>query len=114
MVEEKKLVEDLFKEVHNDTGKGVYGMSEVIELLMGNVVQTVLITDNIDLHRIEGKCGGCGNVQEDIVQRSFVIPKKTEYNTNPCIECNTMNVVVTESDIVDYLQTLSSKFGVSP
>lgn len=111
MVEEKKLVEDLFKEINSHSGLGSYGLKEVIEFLKNNVVKTLIITDNTNLHRIEGKCKRCQNIQEDIVERPQVIPKKTELTNNPCPSCKAMEVEVTEQDIVDYLQLLASKTG---
>lgn len=111
MVEEKKLVEDLFREIDTQTGKGAYGLQEIIEYLKNNVVKILIITDNTNLHRVEGKCKRCQHMQEDIVERPHVIPKKTEYSNNPCPECKAMEVEVNEQDIVDYLETLAAKTG---
>lgn len=111
MVEEKKLVEDLFREINTQTGKGAYGLQEIIEYLKNNVVKILIITDNTNLHRVEGKCKRCQHMQEDIVERPHVIPKKTEYSNNPCPECKAMEVEVNEQDIVDYLETLAAKTG---
>jgi len=105
------MVEDLFREINTNTGKGSYGLQEVIEFLKNNVVQTLLITDNTNLHRVEGKCKRCQNIQEDIVERPLVIPKKTEFSNKPCPGCNAMEVEVNEQDIVDYLELLSAKTG---
>jgi peptide chain release factor subunit 1 len=83
MVEEKKLIEDLFREVNSHSGLGVYGLQDVIELLKNNVVKTLMITDDTNLNRVEGKCRRCQNIQEIIVERRDVIPKKTEYSIPP-------------------------------
>ena len=111
LVEEKKLVEDLFREINTNTGKGSYGLQEVIEFLKNNVVKTLLITDNTNLHRVEAKCKRCKHIQEDIVERPLVIPKKTEYKNNPCPDCKSMDIEVNEQDIVDYLQIIAAKTG---
>jgi len=111
LVEEKKLVEDLFREINGNTGKGSYGLGEVIEYLKNNVVQTLIITDDTNLHRVEGKCKRCQHIQEEIVERPLVIPKKTEYSNKPCPGCNAMEVEVNEQDIVDYLELLAAKTG---
>ncbi|AFS80881.1 peptide chain release factor 1 [Candidatus Nitrosopumilus koreensis AR1] len=111
LVEEKKLVEDLFREINGNTGKGSYGLQEVIDFLKNNVVETLIITDNTNLSRVEGKCKRCKHLQEDIVERPDVIPKMTEYSSNPCPSCKAMEVEVNEQDIVDYLELLASKTG---
>lgn len=109
LVEEKKMIEDLFREINTNTGKGSYGLQEVIGYLKNNIVQTLLITDNTNLHRVEGKCKRCQHIQEEIVERPLVIPKKTEYSSKPCPGCNAMEVKVDEQDIVDYLEILAAK-----
>ena len=111
LVEEKKLVEDLFREINGNSGKGSYGLQEVIEFLKNNVVKTLIITDNTNLNRVEGKCKRCQHIQEEIVERPLVIPKKTEYSNKPCPGCNAMEVQVNEQDIVDYLEILAAKIG---
>ena len=111
MVEEKKLIENLFREINTNTGKGSYGLQEVLEFLKNNVVQTLIITDNTNLSRVEGQCKRCKHIQEDIIERPLVIPKKTEYKNNPCPECKAMEVEVNEQDIVDYLELLAAKTG---
>ena len=111
MVEEKKLVEDLFREINSHSGKGSYGLQEIIEYLKNNVVKTLIINDDTNLHRVEGKCKRCQHIQEEIVERSQVIPKKTEYTNNPCPSCKSMEVNANEQDIVDYLELLAAKTG---
>jgi peptide chain release factor subunit 1 len=111
LVEEKKMIEDLFREINTNTGKGSYGLQEVIEYLKNNVVKTLLITDNTNLHRVEAKCKRCEHVQEEIVERPLVIPKKTEYRNSPCPDCKAMDMEVNEQDIVDYLEIIAAKTG---
>ena len=111
MVEEKKLVEDLFRHINSHSGLGVYGLKDIIELLQNNVVDTLIITDDTNLHKVEGKCRRCQNTQEAIVERVEVIPTKTKFTTNPCPGCNAMEVEANERDIVDYLSLMAAKTG---
>ena len=111
MVEEKKIIEHLFRHVNSHSGLGVYGLQDVIDLLKNNVVETLIITDDTNLHRVESKCKRCQQVQEAIVERPQVIPKKTEFSNASCKECNTMDSSIAEQDIVDYLATLAAKTG---
>ncbi|PIN82193.1 MAG: peptide chain release factor 1 [Nitrosopumilales archaeon CG11_big_fil_rev_8_21_14_0_20_33_24] len=111
MVEEKKLIEDLFREINSHSGLGVYGLQDVIELLKNNVVKILIITDDTNLNRVEGICRRCQHLQEVIVERRDVIPKKTEYASKPCPGCNAMEVEPNEQDIVDYLELLAAKTG---
>lgn len=113
MVEEKKMVEELFKHINTNTGLGSYGMNEVINYLKNNVADKIVITDDTDLHRLENKCSRCNNIEEFIVERQNVIPKKTELSNAPCPNCKSTGSEVTEQDIVDYLALLATKTGTS-
>ena len=111
MVEEKKLVDDLIREINSHSGLGTYGMKEIIELLKNNVVKTLIITDDTNMCRVEGRCKRCGIIQDEILEMPQVIPKKTEFTSKPCPGCNSMEVDAIEQDIVDYLELLAAKTG---
>ena len=111
MVEEKKIVEKLFQHINSHSGLGVYGLKEIIELLKNNVVDTVIITNDTDLNRIEVKCKRCQHVQEEFVERPNVIPRKTDLLNSPCPNCKAADLEATEQDLVDYLALISAKKG---
>ena len=111
MVEEKQIVEKLFQHINSHSGLGTYGLNEIIELLKKNVVDTIIITDDTDLNRIEIKCKRCQHIQEEMVERPNVIPRKTELLNSPCPSCKSMDLVVSEQDIVDYLALIAVKTG---
>lgn len=113
MVEEKKMVEDLFREINSHSGLGAYGLQDIINFVKNNVAKTVIITDNTDLHRIEAKCKRCQHTSEEIVERPEVIPTKTKFTNNPCPSCNAMEVEANEQDIVDYLALIGAKTGTN-
>jgi len=111
MVEEKQIVEKLFKHINSHSGLGTYGLNEIIELLKNNVVETLIITDNTDLYRIEVKCKRCQHIQEEILERPKVISRKTELLNSPCPNCKAMDLEATQQDIVDYLALIAAKTG---
>jgi peptide chain release factor subunit 1 len=113
MVEEKKMVEELFKHINTNTGLGAYGLKEVINYLKNNVADKIVITDDTNLHRIESKCNRCQDIQEFIVERPSVIPKKTELANSPCTNCKSTDSEINEQDIVDYLALIATKTGTS-
>ena len=113
LVEEKQIVEKLFRQINTNSGLGVYGLNEILNYLKNNVVDTIIVTDNIDLYRIESKCSKCKNIQEDIVERTKVIQTKTELKNTPCSSCKSLGVIVLEQDIVDYISLLGAKTGTN-
>ena len=111
MVEEKQIVEKLFKQINSSSGLGAYGLNEVINYLKNNVADTIIVTDKIGLYRIEAKCNRCDDIQEKIIERLKVIQTKTEFENSPCTSCKSEDISVTEQDIVDYLSLLATKTG---
>lgn len=111
MVEEKKLVEKLFGHINSHSGLGTYGLAEVLGLLKNNVVETLLITDDIDLHVVTAGCRRCKNAQEEIVSRPEVIPKKTEMTGRPCPGCGATDFETAEKDIIDHLALTGAQTG---
>ncbi len=111
LVEEKKLVDGLFREINSQSGLGAYGMKETIDMLQNNIVKTLIITDNTNTYRVEGQCKRCHNTREEIIDMQQVIPKKTEFANNPCPSCNAMEVEVKSQDIIDYLELMAAKMG---
>jgi len=111
MVEEKKIVEELFKHINSNTGLGAYGMKEVINYLKNNVADKIIVTDDTNLYRIECKCKKCQNIQEDIVELPKVIPRKTELLNTACPNCKSTDSEVNQQDIVDYLALFATKTG---
>ena len=111
MVEEKKIVEELFKHINNNSGLAAYGLKEIINLLKNNVVSQIIITNDIDLHRIEIKCKRCNNITEEIVERLQVIPKKTELLNLPCPNCKSKDSEAATQDIIDYFSLIATKTG---
>lgn len=109
--EEKKLVEKLFREINNRSGLGVYGLKDIMGFLKNNVVDTILITDDTNLHRLEVTCRRCKNIQEEILEHNKVITRKTELLNQPCPSCKSMDSEATVQDIVDYLSTIAIPFG---
>src|SRR3972149_2788162 len=116
MVEEKKMVEDLFKHINTNTGLGSYGMKEVISYLKNNVVDKLVITDDTNLHRVEATCKRCKNIKKyprSNCGPSTSIPKKTEFLNSPCPNCKSTDSEVIEQDIVDYLSLIATKTGTT-
>ncbi|MEM3172374.1 MAG: peptide chain release factor aRF-1, partial [Candidatus Nitrosotenuis sp.] len=109
--EEKKLVEKLFREINSRSGLGVYGMADILQLLKNNVVDTLLITDDTNLYRLEVKCKRCQNVQEEIIERPKLIPRQTEMLNKPCPACKSMDQEAVSQDIVDYISLIATPVG---
>jgi peptide chain release factor subunit 1 len=111
MVEEKKIIEKLFQEINTNTGLGSYGLKEVIEMLKKNIAGMVIISDDINMSRIEKTCKRCSNVEEELIEQGKRISKKTEMKSQACSECKAMDSEITDQDLIDYIALIASKTG---
>ena len=111
MVEEKKIIEKLFQEINTNTGLGSYGLKEVIEMLKKNIAGMVVISDDINMSRIEKTCKRCSNVEEELIEQGKRISKKTEMKSQACSECKAMDSEITDQDLIDYIALIASKTG---
>jgi len=111
MVEEKKIVEKLFQQINNNTGLGSYGLKEVLDMLKNNVADTIIITDDTELYRLEIKCKRCQNITDEIVELPKLIRRKMELKDTPCPGCKSMDNESAQQDLVDYIALIASQTG---
>jgi len=113
MVEEKKIIEKLFQQINNNTGLGSYGLNEVLEMLKNNITETIIITDDAELYRLEIKCKRCQNTIDEIIERVKLIPRKTELKNNSCTNCKSTDNESSQQDLIDYIALLASQTGTN-
>ena len=111
MVEEKKIIEKLFQEINTNSGLGSYGLKEVVEMLKDNIAGMVIISDDINMSRIEKTCKRCSNIEDELIEQGKRISRKTEMKNEPCSECKSMDTELTDQDFVDYIALVASKTG---
>ena len=111
MVEEKKIIEKLFQQINNNTGLGSYGLKEVLEMLKNNIVDTIIITDDIELYRLEIKCKRCQDITEEIVERVKLIPRRTELKNKQCASCKSTDNNSSQQDLIDHIDLIATQTG---
>ena len=104
-------MQKIFHDIHDTRGLATYGLNDIIDLLKRNVVETILITDDTNLRRIEITCKRCQNVQSEILERPKDITTIQEIMSKPCPSCKSMDQQTSERDIVDYLSLLADQTG---
>lgn len=111
MVEEKKIIEKVFQEINTNSGLGSYGLKEVIEMLKNNIANMVVVSDDINMSRIEKTCKRCSNVEDELIEQGKMIARKTEMKNEPCSECKSMDMELINQDLVDYIALIASQTG---
>ena len=111
VIEEKQLIRKFMSEVHSGKGLGIYGLHDVITALKAGSVDLVLVTDDIPYVKLDFRCKSCGNIQEQIVERTQIISTKQQFIAKACPSCGSTDNDVSEIDIVDYLYELTGATG---
>jgi peptide chain release factor subunit 1 len=111
LLEEKKLVQKFLAEVNKQGGLAVYGLPRVLEALQKAAAEVVMVSDDLNMVRLEAKCKKCGTVKMETVQASAKIGKKQDMASTPCTNCGSVDYDVVERDIVDVLEDLAFQAG---
>ncbi len=111
LMEEKKLVKKFMSEVHSGKGLGIYGLQDVVNNLKSGITDLIIVTDDIDIVRLEIICKKCNNIIEKITDKEHIIETKQNLISKPCPNCSSMDYLIKEKDIIDYLEELSALSG---
>jgi peptide subunit release factor 1 (eRF1)/intein/homing endonuclease len=111
LVEEKRLVQKFLAEVNRQEGLAVYGLPRVIEALQKASADVVLVSDDLDMVRIDAGCKKCGTVKSETIAASKKIQQRQEMASTPCSKCGATDYDVTERDLVDVLEEMAFQVG---
>ncbi len=110
-MEEKKLVKKFMSEVYSGKGLGIYGLNDIIDKLKSGITDLIIVTDDINLVRLELTCNKCNNIIDKIVDHEHLVETKQNLTSKPCPVCSSMDYIINEKDIIDYLEELSALSG---
>jgi len=111
LVEEKRLVQKFLFEVNKQGGLAVYGLPRVIDALQKASAETVLVSDDLDMVRIDVRCKKCGMLRTETVEASKKIQERQEMGSTPCTRCGAVDYEVAERDLVDVLEEMAFPVG---
>jgi len=111
LIEEKRLVQKFLAEVNKQAGLAVYGLPRVMDALQKASAEVVLVSDDLDMVRIDATCKKCGTVKMETVAAAKKIQQRQEMTSTPCTKCGAMDYDVVERDLVDVLEELAFQVG---
>ena len=111
LVEEKKLVQKFLFEANKQGGLAVYGLPRVIEALQKASTEVVLVSDDLDMVKLEARCKKCGTLKSETVLATKRIHQRQDLASVPCTKCGATDFEVTEKDIVDVLEEMAFQVG---
>jgi peptide chain release factor subunit 1 len=110
-VEEKKLVQKFLAEVNRPNGLAVYGLPKIIDALNRGNMDSILISDDINIAKIKMVCKNCETVKEKVVENQKKMQTTQEMLGEPCSKCGSTDYEIDESDVVDMLEEKAIQIG---
>jgi len=111
LIEEKHLVQKFLAEVNKQGGLAVYGLPRVMDALQKASAEVVLVSDDLDMVRIDAACKKCGTVKTETVAAAKKIQQRQEMTSTPCAKCGATDYDVVERDLVDVLEEMAFQVG---
>lgn len=111
--EEKRIVQRFLYEIGHDTGLGVYGESHVRKALKDGVLDTLLISEKVNLCRVRVKCKNCGYAEEKLLPKYDLTKFEQTTVGSQCKQCSSLTLAIEETaEILDELIDLAQNSNV--
>ncbi|MDA4112678.1 MAG: peptide chain release factor aRF-1, partial [Thaumarchaeota archaeon] len=111
LIEERKLVQKFLGEINRPNGLAVYGLPKIIDALNKSNMDTILISDDINIVKIKMTCKNCQTVKEKVVENQKKMQTMQEMLSEPCSKCGATDYEIDESDVVDMLEEKAVQIG---
>jgi peptide chain release factor subunit 1 len=113
-VEEKKIVQDFLYQIGHDTGLATYGENDVKRALESGSVQTLIISEGLNIVRATVKCNSCGYERQETMKEPALPPFQQSLIGQPCPKCTAPSLSVIETrDIIDDFADLAEQVGAN-
>ena len=109
-IEEKRLIQKFLYHIGHDTGMATYGEEEVRRALEMGAVDTLLLSEAIDIARVTVKCSACGYMEQHTMKTVEVTSFKSSLIGKPCPKCKAPALsVVKEEELIEDLARLAEQ-----
>ncbi len=109
-IEEKNIVQEFLYHVGHDTELATYGEEEVRKALEMGAVETLLLSEELDIVRIKVECNACGYTEEHTMKKNEVQAFETSLVNKPCPKCSAPALsVVEEKEIIEDLAEMAEQ-----
>ena len=111
-VEEKRLVQKFLYHVGHETGLAAYGERDVRAYLKLGAVDTLLLSEGLDLVRARARCSACGYEEAKLLRARELRKFENSLLSRPCPKCGqtTLRLEGAE-DIIEDLAKLAEEMG---
>ncbi len=111
LTKERELIQQFLKLLVNDEPV-TYGEKEVRHALQIGAVDTVLLSEGVDLYRIKIVCEACGYQEEKTISTEKLQNLKEKLSTVNCPDCGNLKLTITEEkELVDDFSEMADATG---
>lgn len=111
-VEEKKIVQNFLYQIGHDTGLATYGEKEVRRALEAGAVETLLLSEALDIVRVRVGCTVCDYTKEETMKEKNVSSFEQDTGGQSCPKCSNSSLQIVEvNDIIEDFAELAEQIG---
>ncbi len=104
LLKDKKIFQKFLSHLSRDTGMVTYGEKEIRRALEQGAVDTLLISEKLDIERVTVSCNNCDYQEEKTVHLDDLDAYRKEIAQKHCPKCNSDSLTI--SKIVDFIEEL--------
>lgn len=111
-IREKQVMQNFMKEIANDTGMVTYGLEDVQKALNMGAVDTLILSEKLDIHKVRLECSNCGYIENRTAREHEISEIENFVQQENCPKCNsnTFNVIDNIS-MIEELGSIANTMG---
>lgn len=110
--EEKKIIQKFLREIGQDTGLATYGEADVRKFLNNGIVETLLLSEDLDTILVSVKCGSCEYNKQETMKMHKIAEFEQAINGSACPKCTVPTLAVVETkELIDDLSETAELIG---
>ncbi|MFX1599525.1 MAG: peptide chain release factor aRF-1 [Promethearchaeota archaeon] len=111
-IREKQVMQQFMKEISADSGLGSYGLEDVRKALNYGVVDTLILSEKLDLYKVKIECSNCEYFEYRTIKEQNLNEITSSIQDENCPKCssNTFNIIDTIS-IIEELGEIAETTG---
>ena len=99
-IREKQVMQRFMKEISIDSGLASYGLQEIRKALNYGVVDTLILSEKLDLYKVKVECSNCDYSESKTVKEINLKRLKTDIQDKSCPKCNSNSFNIIEKESV--------------
>ena len=101
-IEERQIIQRFLYEIGHDTGLATYGEEAVRKALEAGAVQTLLLSEGLDIARVKIKCSACSYEEQQTVRGPMLMSFEQSLVGKPCPKCKAPSLsIVDKQELIE-------------